>query len=134
MIIKKISNYNSSRYAGDSFESGHNIDTDIKNYDTDINLIVNCLQGRVRFGGGTSGNRGENIQGEFLNITTHVTPDTEKTFTHTLGSIPVGYIILYQDKAGVLYQGPTTGTDWTSSAISLKCTVASVTFKLFLLM
>jgi len=133
MIVKKISNYNASRYAGDDFEKGHDINTDIKNYDTDFNTVFNCLQGRVRFGPGTSGNAGENIQGTFLQITTNGTPDTESTFTHNMGAIPVGYIVLWQSKAGSLYQGPTTGTAWTSSAISLKCSVASVTFLLFLL-
>lgn len=129
MIVIKKSNYNASRYATDKFDN-----SDIINYDTDINAIINCINGRVRFGSGTSGNNGENIQGQFLQITTNGVANTEDNFTHTLSSIPVGYIILWQDKAGSLYQGPTTGTAWTSSKIYLKCSVASVTFKLFLLM
>lgn len=134
MIVKKISNYNASRYAGDDFEKGHDLSTDIKNYDTDFNTVMTCLQGRVRFGSGTSGNSGENIQGLFLTITTNATPDVESTFTHNMGSIPVGYSIIGQNKAGSLYQLSSTGTAWTSSTISLKCSVASVTFNLFLLM
>lgn len=133
MIVKKISNYNASRYASDEFLDSRKIDFDIKNYDTDFNTVINCLQGRVRFGPGTSGNHGENIDGTFLQITTNGVANTESTFTHNMGSIPIGYIVLWQDKAGSLYQGPTTGTAWTSTAISLKCSVASVTFLLFLL-
>lgn len=133
MIVKKISNYNASRYAGDDFEKGHDLSTDIRNYDTDFNTVFNCLQGRVRFGAGVSGQPGENIQGKFLTITTNAVANTETTFTHTLGSVPIGYLILGQDKAGSLYQLSSTGTAWTSSTISLKCSVASVTFKLFLL-
>lgn len=133
MIVKKISNYNASRYAGDNFEKGHDLSTDIKNYDTDFNTIINCLQGRVRFGSGTTGSAGENIDGAFLTITTNGVANTESTFTHTLGSIPVGYIILGQDKAGSLYQLAGTGTAWTSTTISLKCSVATVAFNLFLL-
>lgn len=129
MIVIKKSNYNASRYATDPFDN-----SDIINYDTDFNQVINCLNGRVRFGPGTSGNNGENINGQFLTITTNGTPDTESTFTHTMGSIPVGYIIIGQNKAGSLYQLATTGTAWTSGAISLKCSVASVTFNLFLLM
>lgn len=129
MIVVKRSNYNSSRYAQDKFDN-----SDIINYDTDFNQVVNCLNGRVRFGPGTSGNDGENIQGQFLQIITDAVANTETTFTHTMGAIPVGYLILWQDKAGSLYQGPTTGTAWTKTSISLKCSVASVTFKLFLLM
>ena len=133
MIVKKISNYNASRYAGNSFEEGHDLSTDIKNYDTDITTIINCLQGRVRFGPGTSGNGGENIQGTFLQIVTNGVANTESTFTHNMGAVPVGYIVLWQDKAGSLYQGPATGTAWTTSQLSLKCSVATVTFLLFIL-
>lgn len=133
MIVKKISNYNASRYATDDFEAGHDISTDIKNYDTDFSSIFNCLQGRVRFGPGKSGNAGENIQGTFLTIVTNGVANTESTFTHNMGAIPVGYLILGQDKAGSIYQLNNTGTAWTTSTISLKCSVATVTFNLFLL-
>lgn len=128
MIVKKISNYNASRYATDKFDN-----SDIKNYDTDFNTVITCLQGRVRFGSGTSGNNGENLAGQFLTITTNGVANTESAFTHTIGAIPVGYIILWQDKVGSIYQGPITGTAWTSSSISLKGSVASITALLFLL-
>ncbi len=129
MIVIKKSNYNASRYATDKFDN-----SDIINYDTDFNNVINCLNGRVRFGPGTSGNDGENISGRFLTITTNGTANTESTFTHNMGAIPVGYIILWQDKAGSIYQGPTTGTAWTLSTISLKGSVISITAKLFLLL
>lgn len=129
MIVLKKSSYNASRYAHDQYDN-----SDIINYDTDFNNVINCLNGRVRFGPGTSGNNGENIAGQFLTIVTNAIANTETTFTHTMGSIPVGYLILGQDKAGSLYQLYDTGTAWTNNTISLKCSVASVTFKLFLLM
>jgi hypothetical protein len=91
------------------------------------------MQGRVRFGTGADGARGENIQGEFQLFTTSATPDAENTVAHGLGAIPVGYIICHQSKAGSLYQGPTTGTNWTATNIYLKCDVASVIFLVFLL-
>lgn len=100
---------------------------------TDLSKLFTCLSGRVRFGPGTSGNDGENIYGQWLNITTNAIANTETTFTHSCGVIPVGYLVVWQDKAGSLYQGPTTGTAWTTTSISLKCSVASVVFKLFLL-
>lgn len=129
MIVIKRSNYNASQYANDKFDN-----SDIINYDTDFQNVITCLNGRVRFGPGTSGNNGENMAGQFLTITTNATPNTEDTFSHTMGSIPVGYIIIGQNKAGSLYQLSNTGTAWTSSKIYLKCSVASVTFNLFLLM
>lgn len=132
MIVNKISNYNASKYAQDPDES----DTkgDVRFFDKDMIVLFNCLQGRVRFGTGTSGQNGENMSGKFLTITTNGTPDTESTFTHAMGSIPVGYIIIGQNKAGLLYQLANTGTAWTNNTISLKCSIASVTFNLFLLM
>lgn len=125
MIVKSIFNYASSKYSDDS--------SDMIMIDKDINTLTQCLQGRVRFGNGTTGNNGENIFGQWLTITTNATPDTEDSFVHTCGTIPVGYLIVWQDKSGSLYQSPTSGTDWTNSIIYLKCSVASVTFKLFLL-
>lgn len=126
MIVKKLYNYSSSQYS-------NNPDSDKVLVDKDFSAVFSCLQGRVRFGPGTTGNDGENISGQWITITTNGTANTESTFTHSMGSIPVGYIVVWQDKAGSLYQGPSTGTAWTTTSISLKCSVASVMFKLFLL-
>lgn len=101
--------------------------------DQDINNIVVALSGKLRFGDGTDGTGGENISGQFQQFTSDGTANTEFTVAHTVGSVPVGVIVLWQDKAGSLYQGPTTGTAWTATNIYLKCSVASVTFKVFLL-
>lgn len=110
-----------------------NAESQITSLNRDLQSLFSALQGRVRFGIGTDGFNGENIAGQFQQFTTSGTPDAENTITHTLGSVPVGYIILWQDKAGSLYQGPSTGTAWTPSNVYLKCNVASVTFLVFLL-
>lgn len=125
MIITRTSTSNSKYVPDDQSYT--------KDSEKNLYKLFTCLQGRVRFGPGTSGNDGENIYGQWLTITTNGTPDTEDTFTHNCGVVPVGYLIVWQDKAGSLYQSPTNGTDWTSSRIYLKCNVASVQFKLFLL-
>jgi hypothetical protein len=104
-----------------------------KDVDTDLTNIHDALTGRVSFGRLTDGDRGENMSGECQQFTSHATPDTEFSVTHTVGAIPKGYIIMWQDKAGSMYQGPTTGTNWTTTAVSLKCSVASVTFNVFLI-
>ena len=134
MIVKKISNYNASQYATNKFDESRDLSTNIRNYDTDFNTVFNCLQGRVRFGSGNTGSTGENISGTWLTITTNAIANTESTFTHNMGAVPVAYMVMGQDKAGNLYQLSSTGTAWTTSTISLKCSVASVTFKLFLLL
>lgn len=108
---------------------------DEKNYardvDTDLRNIFN-FSTRIRFGDGATGTNGENISGQFVQFTSDGTGNTEFNVAHTIGSIPVGYLILWQDKAGSLYQGPSTGTAWTSAQVSLKCSVANVTFLIFL--
>ena len=126
MIVAKSLNYSGSRYVKDE-------NSDIIQVDADLVTLFTCLKGRVRFGAGTTGNNGENIDGQWLTITTNGVANTESSFTHSMGSVPIGYIVVWQDKAGSLYQGPATGTAWTTTTISLKCSVATVQFKLFLL-
>lgn len=101
--------------------------------DSDIKKIVFAISGRIRFGDGADGTSGENISGQFQQFTSHASANTEFAVSHDLGVIPVGAIVIWQDKAGDLYQGPSTGTSWTSTNVYFKCSVSSVTFKVFLL-
>lgn len=105
----------------------------LKSLDFDIQNIATAFQGLIRFGGSTTGFRGENINGEFRVFTSSGSANAEFSVSHTLGAIPQGRIIMYQDKAGSLYQGPSTGTAWTTTTAYFKCDVASVTFCIFLL-
>lgn len=102
----------------------------IKNIDIDINNLFVALQGRIRFGTGTSGDRGENISGEFVTYTSNGSANTEDTVAHSLGSTPIGYIVIKQDKGSNVYEG---GTAWSSTNIYLKQTGTSVATTLFLL-
>lgn len=97
-----------------------------------LDKIFYLLQGRVSFGTGIDGNNGQNLSGQFQQFTSDASANTEFNVAHTVGSIPLGYIILWQDIAGSLYTSPTSGTDWTATQISLKCSVSSVTFLVFL--
>lgn len=108
------------------------IESQVTILQTQINKIFRVLQGRVSFGTGVDGVSGQNVEGEWQTYTSNAVANTEDTIAHTIGSIPLGYIVVNQDKAGSVYQGPTTGTAWTSSNIYIKCSVASVTFLLFL--
>lgn len=102
--------------------------------DNDFKNICLALQGRLRFGGNSTGNSaGENIMGQFITYTTNATPNTEDTINHQLGSIPIGYLIISKSKSCDIYQQANTGTSWTSSKIFLKSTVASTSITLFLL-
>ena len=104
-------------------------ESNVRRLDQDISQLSVALQGRIRFGTGTDGDRGENIAGEFQVVTT-AGADTEFAITHTLGAVPIGYIVLKQDKAASIYD---SGTTWTNTTLYLKASAASVTLTLFLL-
>ena len=106
------------------------VSSQIRRLDQDMQQLFLMSQGRVRFGTGTSTDRGENIHGEFLDIATNATPDTEDAFSHTLGSVPIGYIVIGRDKGAVIYDGTTA---WTATDIYLRSNVATVAAKIFLL-
>lgn len=104
----------------------------IKTVDGDLVNLFLLSQGRVRFGDGGDNTNGENIAGQFQQFTSDASANTEFNVAHTVGSIPVGAIVLWQDKAGDLYQGPTTGTNWTVTQVSFKSSGSSVEYKVFL--
>lgn len=146
MKIAKQSNFSSSNpnnqvistninnRIGPQIASNTNVNDDIVNYakavDNDLINIFTVLKGRIRFGDSIDGGRGENISGEFQTFTTNATPNAENLIAHTLGAIPIGWLVINKDKAGDLYASTTA---WTSSSIAFKCSVASVTYTVFLL-
>ncbi len=124
MLVNKLLNYNMSKYVTDDGKG------DIRNVDKDLITIFNCLQGRIRFGGGVDGSDGENIDGQWQVISDTGSINTEFSVPHSLGSIPIGYIVTKINKAGIIYD---SGTTWTSTTIYLKCSVANATVSVFLL-
>lgn len=56
------------------------------------------------------------------------TIDTEFEVPHGIGRMPIGFIVLTQDKAGSFYNSGVTA--WDEDSIYLKCSVASVAFTL----
>lgn len=130
MEINKVSNLSIN---ANIIQKEEELNNYLKTLDRDVYNLMLATQNRLRFGSGTDGDNGENISGQFQLFTSDATPDAENTIAHTIRSVPIGYLVLYQDKAGSLYQGPSTGTAWTSSAVYLKCDVASVTFLIFLI-
>ena len=98
--------------------------------DNDLTNIFNALKGRIRFGDSVNGTRGENISGEFRVFTTDATPNVEFSVLHTLDAFPQGWLVVSKNKAGDLYLGSST---WTKTTAFFKCSVASVTYKIFLL-
>jgi hypothetical protein len=74
----------------------------------------------------------DNFNAQVKSLTSNATPDTEETVAHTLGRVPSGYLVLYRSKAGVLYQGPSTGTAWTATSIYVKSNVASTVYSILI--
>lgn len=74
----------------------------------------------------------DNFNAEVASLTSHAVADTEDTVAHTLGRVPTGYLVLHRSKAGVLYQGPATGTAWTATAIYVKSNVASTVYSILI--
>jgi hypothetical protein len=65
----------------------------------------------------------------FAEVTSHGTPDTEYSVTHGLGVIPVGFLVISQDKAGVSYKSTTA---WDTEKIYLKTSVATVALRILI--
>lgn len=112
-----------------TYNSGQEIESNIRRIEQDLTQLFTLSQGRIRFGNGITTERGENISGEFRTIVT-TTADTEVTVPHTLGSVPIGYLVINIDKGGVIYD---SGTAWTKTNIYIKCSSADTTAKVFLI-
>jgi hypothetical protein len=72
-----------------------------------------------------------NMSGKWQNVTAPATPNTEFAIPHTLDRIPSFYFYNL-DRAGDIYQLPTTGTPWTEQNIFVKCSVASAKIRIFI--
>ncbi len=107
------------------------LDDQIRILDLNLKKLYTAFNGRIRFGDGADDEPGENVQGEFQSFTS-AAADVEFSVTHLLGAIPIGFIVLHQDLASSLYQGPSTGTAWTDTTIALKSSTGSTTFLVFL--
>lgn len=69
----------------------------------------------------------DNVDARRVSVVSHGTPGTEFNVAHTLGKIPLGYIVTGQDGPGTLYDGA-TATDKVT--LYLKSDAATTTFRL----
>ena len=129
MYVQKISNFFTKNKYGEE-------DSSKRSVDADLGTLFKALQGRLRFGSGTSGFKGENIGGVWLKILTSGTTDAERGYKHNLESQPMGYIVVSQDKNGSLCGNPTgdsINTTWTSGTAYFRSNGTSGNFVVFLL-
>lgn len=113
-----------------SMSSRENVRELDKFINKDLRNLFLLAQGRIRFGTGTDGDRGENISGEWQVVSDTGVADTEFAVSHNLGAVPIGYLVMKISNGGVIYD---SGTAWTSSVIYLKSSAANSAVTLFLI-
>jgi len=72
----------------------------------------------------------DNISSDIVAVADTGLANTEFTVTHTLKRVPQGFIIINNDKAGVVYNSTTV---WTTTAIYLKCNTANCSISVLLI-
>lgn len=90
-------------------------------------LLARAINGRLSFGDGVER---DNLDGEWISVTTPATPNTDFVVTHNLGRLPVGYWLMRKSAACDIYTG---GTAATVTQLTLRATVASVDVVLFII-
>ena len=91
------------------------------------NTVNNGIEFGVPPAGGTGGAQG-NIKGSWITVTTPVTPDTDFTVTHNLGTTPVGIDVKQKNASCDVYTGSVAAT---KSEITLRATSAGTNLVLF---
>lgn len=94
---------------------------------TYFQAIADEINGQIGFGNGTDL---ENVRGKWLSYTSNAVANTEDTVAHGLTVVPIGYLVIKQDKAGSVYSGTTA---WDTTNLYLKSNTASLTALLFVL-
>lgn len=89
--------------------------------------FTQAFNGNIGFGDGTNA---DNINGTWINVVAPVAPNTDFTVDHNLGRLPVGYWIMQKDRACDVYTG---GVASTTTALTLRATVASAVLRLFII-
>lgn len=80
--------------------------------------LANILNNGLKFS--------DNFDANILDIADTGAANASNTVAHTLKRVPTGFIVVNNNKAGVVYDG---GTAWTTTDIYLKCSVANCTVK-----
>ena len=89
--------------------------------------LFQVLNGKISFG---DSHGSDNIDGVMITAAFTVGANSDQTFTHNLGRVPVGYIVLSKSAAGDVYTGSVSAT---ATQITLRNTSTSVTDVLFII-
>jgi hypothetical protein len=91
-----------------------------------LRRLSHLFNGRIQLGDGVNK---ENLDLQFKNVTSPATADQEFAVAHSLDRVPAGYFVVKRDKAALVYD---SATSWTTSAIHLKCSLASTSLRLII--
>jgi hypothetical protein len=92
--------------------------------------ITKALNGHLSLGGGITGHRTGNIDGQYVDFLCPGVANTEFIVPHGLGRVVAGYNVVRQDRAVDVYDSKVGS--WSPSLIYLKANVASASIRLFL--
>jgi hypothetical protein len=87
------------------------------------------IYNKIDLGAVANGQKAGNLDAHYVVVGDTGNADTEFSATHKLERVPQGYIVVYADTAGVVYD---SGTAWTTSTIYLKCDAANAGIKLLI--
>lgn len=91
-------------------------------YGAATNILLTSAEGAIQ-----DGQKAGQLNAVYVVYTSNGTADTEDTVPHSLGRVPVGYIVVKQDIASIVYDSTTSHT---STNLYLKNTGTSVTLTL----
>jgi hypothetical protein len=90
------------------------------------------LSGNVSFGDTmTNAEPGRNIQCSKAAGTSPAGANTDFTFTHGLGRVPITISGQDTNNGGLLYRSPATA--WTKTTVTLRCTTASAVYNVIVI-
>lgn len=96
--------------------------------DNDLINLFNVFKGRIRLGTGTDGARGENLEGEFQ-VFACGAAGTTSVVSHTIGSVPIGFLQINQNGFGGVYMTSAN----TTQAIFATLGTSGTNYTVFLL-
>jgi hypothetical protein len=103
-------------------------DTEMQAIWSALGVIATGLNGNVSLGTGESQSFAGNLDAEVIDFTFPATIDTKVAVPHLLRRVPVGCIVILQDRAGSVYVS--SGGSWSESWLYLKSSVANMVARL----
>jgi len=100
--------------------------TEFRKFDKDLITVLGSLSNNLKLILDAGIDFDDNIDCVFITYTSNVVANTQDTIAHGLGKIPIGFVVIDRDKAGVVFRSGSS----TSVNLFLKCNVASTTMTL----